>query len=178
MQRNQHSTEFKEQALSKARARGSRTLGAVAAELNMSLGTLKGWLKSPVLDPAGLPHAATLPGDAPARQWSPQQRLLALNESHRLSGPELHAWCREKGLFEHQLVQWRAAFCAAAQPAPAIAAEQRQANTALRELQGLHDKLKQEIHRKDRALAEAAALLVLQKKFQAMVLQQSEEEDK
>jgi len=67
----------------------------------MSLGTLKGWLKTQVLNPAGLPHAATLPGDAPARQWSPQQRLSALNESHRLSGLELHAWCREKGLFEH-----------------------------------------------------------------------------
>ena len=75
-------------------------------------------------------------------------------------------------------MQWRAAFCAAAQPAPANAVQQRQASTTLRELQGRHDKLKQELHRKDRALAEAAALLVLQKKFQAMVLQQSEEEDK
>jgi hypothetical protein len=58
------------------------------------------------------------------------------------------------------------------------AAEQRLANTALRELQGRHDQLQREIRRKDRALAEAAALLVLQKKFQALVLQQSEDEAK
>ena len=45
MQKNQHSPEFIEQALSKARARGSRTLESLATELNMSLGTLKGWLK-------------------------------------------------------------------------------------------------------------------------------------
>ena len=52
------------------------------------------------------------------------------------------------------------------------------ANTSLRELRGRHDQLQREMRRKDRALAEAAALLVLQKKFQALVLQQSEGEDK
>ena len=176
MQRNQHSPEFIEQALSKARARGARTLAAVAAELNMSLGTLKGWLKRSGPTGAGLPHAANLPGDVPAAQWTPGQRLLALNESHALRGPALHAWCREKGLFEHQLVQWRDAFCAATQPSVASVAEQRLANTALRELQGRHDHLQSEIRRKDRALAEAAALLVLQKKFQALVLRFQDED--
>jgi hypothetical protein len=177
MQRNHHSTEFMEQALSKVRARGSRTLGSVAAELNMSLGTLKGWLKKSG-SKAGSRHATSLPGDVPARQWTPDQRLLALNESHSLSGPELHAWCREKGLFEHQLIQWRDAFCAAGDSPAALSGEQRQANAALRELQGRHDQLQREMRRKDRALAEAAALLVLQKKFQALVLAQSEAEDK
>jgi transposase-like protein len=174
MQRNRHSSEFKEQALSKARQRGSRTLESVAGELNLSLGTLKGWLKLSGKHAAGSPHAANLPGDVPARQWSPAQRLLALNQSHTLTGPALHAWCREKGLFEHQLKQWRESFCAAA-PAP----EQRPANAALRELQGQHEQLQRELRRKDKALAEAAALLVLQKKFQALVLRSElEGEDK
>jgi hypothetical protein len=177
MQKNQHSPEFIEQALSKARARGSRTLQSVASELNMSLGTLKGWLKRGRPVGPTLAHAPTLGGDVPAGQWTPAQRLLALNESHALVGQALHAWCREKGLFEHQLIQWREAFCAAAQPAVASLAEQRLANTALRELQGRHDKLQREMRRKDQALAEAAALLVLQKKFRALVLQQSEGED-
>ncbi len=181
MQRDRHSQEFQEQALSKARARGKRTLESVAAELNMPLGTLKGWLKRSGLEGAALPHAATLPGDVPARQWSPAQRLLALQESHALSGSALHAWCREKGLFEHQLKQWRNAFCAVVQTPVVSAAAQRvantAANTALRELQTRHDRLQREMRRKDRALAEAAALLVLQKKFQALVLQQSEGED-
>jgi Transposase len=166
MQRTRHSSGFKEQALSKARQRGSRTLEAVAGELNLSLGTLKGWLKVSAKHAAGSPHAANLPpGDVPARQWSPAQRLVALNQSHGLAGPALHAWCREKGLFEHQLKQWREAFCAiGATNAP----QQRQANAALRELQGQHEQLQRELRRKDKALAEAAALLVLQKKFQAL----------
>ncbi len=180
MQKIQHSPEFIEQALGKARTRDSRTLESVAIELNMSLGTLKGWLKRSRSVGRALPHAATLPGvpgDKPAAQWSPAQRLMALNESHALMGPALHAWCREKGLFEHQLIQWRDAFCATAQPTAASAAEQRLSNTALRELQGRHQRLQSEMRRKDRALAEAAALLVLQKKFQALILK-SQDEDK
>ena len=107
----------------------------------------------------------------------PVQRLLALNESHPLQGPALHAWCREKGLFEHQLVQWRQAFCAATQPGAASAAEQRLANTALRDLQRKHEQLEREMHRKDRALAEAAALLVLQKRFSMALVSRSQGED-
>ena len=168
MQRNQHSTEFKEQALSKARLRGSRTLESVATELNMPLGTLKGWLKRSGSEGAGLAARPSLPGDVPARQWTPGQRLLALQESHVLSGAELHAWCREKGLFEHQLKQWHEAFCTTGGSGAIGSPEQRQANATLRDLQGQNHQLKRELHRKDRALAEAAALLVLQKKFQIL----------
>jgi hypothetical protein len=39
--------------------------------------------------------------DTAAQHWSSAQRLQALLESHALSGVALHAWCREKGLFEH-----------------------------------------------------------------------------
>ena len=156
MQGTPHSPAFKEQALSKARQRGKRTLGSIANELNMSLGTLKGWLKTKRQSPAVPPHAAELPDNVPAHQWSAPQRLLALHESHALSGPALHAWCREKGLFEHQLQQWNQDFCAASAD---NAIPQRQANTALRELQVKHEQLQREMRRKDRALAEAAALL-------------------
>ena len=46
MQRKPHSPEFKEQALAKARDRGTRKLKAAAQEVNIRLATLKGWLKS------------------------------------------------------------------------------------------------------------------------------------
>jgi hypothetical protein len=36
--------------------------------------------------------------------------LAALNESHGLQNQEQYAWCREKGLFEHQLRQWHQEF--------------------------------------------------------------------
>jgi transposase-like protein len=154
MRNKPYTPEFKEQVLIKVRQRGSRTLVDIAEEINISLGTLKGWLRQQ-------PRYTELPSDGPASQWSPEQRLLALHQSHGLSGTTLHAWCREKGLFEYQLQQWSAAFCQALTPTG-------QATTELKALQRNHDQLQKEIRRKDKALAEAAALLVLQKKFRAL----------
>ena len=84
------------------------------------------------------------------------------------TGPTLHAWCREKGLFEHQLKQWREAFCSTGEP------NAHQAKAELRELKDRNEQLRRDLRRKDRALAETAALLVLQKKFRALL----EDEDK
>ena len=106
---------------------------------------------------------ATVPDfSQPIEEHRPAQRLLALNQTHAMSETQLHAWCREKGLFAHQLKAWGEAFCSA------TASESREAKAALRELQVKHDGLQRELRRKERALAEAAALLMLQKKFQAL----------
>ncbi len=163
MQRNRYSSEFKEQALSKARQRGPRTLESVATELNISLGSLKGWLKDSNRQATGSSTVASLPDDTAAQHWSAAQRLQALHESHTLTGAALHTWCREKGLFEHQLKQWSEAFCSTTEADP------RQSRVQLRELRIKNEQLQRDLHRKDRALAETAALLVLQKKFQALL---------
>ncbi|WP_296443202.1 transposase [Rhodoferax sp. UBA5149] len=162
MTKNQYSIEFQEQALSKARQRGTRSVRDVANDLNMAVGTLRKWIsKSNRKDDVSKP-GTQLPDDLPAQSWGPAQRLLALNQTHAMSQTQLHAWCREKGLFEHQLKAWGEAFCSATAP------ESRESRTALRELQVKHDGLQRELRRKEKALAEAAALLVLQKKFQAL----------
>jgi len=162
MTTNRHSIEFQEQALSKVRQRGARSVQDVANDLNMPVGTLRKWLsKSNRKGEVGKP-VSDLPVDLPAQSWSPAQRLLALNQTHGMPETQLHAWCREKGLFEHQLKAWGEAFCSA------TVSESREARTALRELQVKHDGLQRELRRKEKALAEAAALLVLQKKFQAL----------
>ena len=69
MQRNRYSTEFKEQALGKARQRGMRTLKAVANELNISLGSLKGWLKASSHKAADSATLAGLPSDDKATSF-------------------------------------------------------------------------------------------------------------
>jgi transposase-like protein len=173
-----YSAEFKEQALSKARQRGTRTLEAVANELSMSLGTLKRWLKVPGKKKGSTQAMEPLPLDGSASVWTPDQRLQALLESFALSGPALHAWCREKGLFAHQLTQWRESFCSragGASPESLDSRESRESKTALRDLQGKYEVLQRDLRRKERALAEAAALLVLQKKFRALL---GEDEDR
>ena len=162
MNRNQHSDEFREQALSKVRQRGTRSVRDIAEELNMSAGTLRKWWGRSNRAVMEATATAELPSALSAQSWTAAQRLLALHQTHGLSSVALNAWCREKGLFEHQLIAWRDAFCAIAAP------ESRDTKLALRELQSRHDGLQRELRRKEKALAEAAALLVLQKKFQAL----------
>jgi hypothetical protein len=63
-------------------------------------------------------------------------------------------------LFAHHLSGWKAAFCA-----------EGKASHGARELRVLkdeNDRLKRELVRKEKALAEAAALLILQKQFRAL----------
>ena len=168
MNRNQYSNEFREQALRKVRQRGTRSVRDIAEELNMSAGTLRKWWARSNHTLVEATSTAELPSALAAESWTAPQRLLALQQTHGLSDPALHAWCREKGLFEHQLIAWRDAFCAITAP------ESRDTKLALRELQTRHEGLQRELRRKEKALAEAAALLVLQKKFQALW----EDEDK
>ncbi len=164
MRRNLHTLEFREQALIKVRERGTRSVQDVANDLHMAVGTLRKWLsKSSQSKGASSEAPARLPDDLPARSWGACQRLQALLETHALSQTQLHAWCREKGLFEHQLKAWRDAFCSVP------ASDSRETKAALRELQTKHEGLQRDLRRKEKALAEAAALLVLQKKFQALL---------
>ena len=162
MTRNLHSIEFQEQALIKVRERGTRSVQDVANDLNMPVGTLRKWISKSNRKTETASLLVRLPDDLPALLWGPSQRLQALHETHAMDQTQLHAWCREKGLFEHQLKSWRDAFCSAP------VSDSRESKAALRELQVKHEGLQRELRRKEKALAEAAALLVLQKKFQAL----------
>ena len=160
-----HSPEFKEQALLKARHRGTRSVISIADELNMAAGTLRKWLSaSNKISRAASPvPAATAALDGPASGWTPAQRLMALQQSYALDDMARAGWCRQHGVFEHQLAQWHQEFCTLAVPAS------REASGAFRELQRQHEQLQRELRRKEKALAEVAALLVLQKNFQALL---------
>ena len=115
-----------------------------------------GTITSPV------PAAAEL--DGPASAWAPAQRLMALQQSHALDDMARAGWCREHGMFEHQLVQWHQEFCT-----PAVLPGSREAPGALRDLQRQLEQLQRELRRKEKALAEVAAFLVLQKNFQPLL---------
>ena len=73
---------------------------------------------------------------------------------------EVSAYCRERGLYPEQVETWRDACMNANDDAAAQAKQLRQARKA--EQKRLH-KLERELHRKDKALAETAALLALSK---------------
>ncbi|WP_346269042.1 transposase [Burkholderia multivorans] len=154
-----YSAEFKEQALAKVLNRGSRTVGSVADELNMNALTLRKWMR-------GSATAARSSDSGHAKRpedWSLEERLVALHESHGLVDESLNAWCRERGLFAHHLAQWGVDFCVVGR-----AGNRQESAQEIRELKQANVQLQRELNRKEKALAEAAALLVLQKKYRAL----------
>jgi transposase-like protein len=151
-----YSPAFKEEAVRKTLQRGNRTIAEMANELNVPYHSLRNWLRN-----LKMPHLHASPsGEKRAQEWNAQERLQALLDTQHLAEEELNAWCRQRGLFAHQLVAWKAEFCAPAKPM-VDAAEVRKLKEEIVALQ-------RNLRRKDKALSEAAALLVLQKKYQAL----------
>lgn len=147
---------FIEQALVKLFSRGNRTIKSIAEELNVNFYTLKNWMKGKSVNNLNI----TATKEKRPQDWCAEEQLVALHETHGLTGEALQAWCRERGLFAHHLTGWKTAFCA----------EGKTVSNAqeLRLMKGENEQLKRELTRMEKALAEAAALLVLQKKFRAL----------
>ena len=155
--RARHSPAFVEQALVKVFSRGGRSVQAVADDINVNYHTLKNWMVRKVVTEKNTPAAK----EKRPQDWSAPEQLLALHESHGMPVEALSAWRREHGIFPHHLTEWQAAFCTDRKSAPAD-------SKALRSLKDDNERLQREVLRKDKALAEAAALLILQKKFRAL----------
>ena len=99
-----------------------------------------------------------------AQQTSAGARLDAVITTAAMNEVCKSTWCREHGVYPGELEQWRLnAMTALAEPEEARASPQatRQDKKRIKELE-------RELLRKDRALAETAALLVLSKKVAAI----------
>lgn len=74
------------------------------------------------------------------------------------------AWCRENGMYPQELEQWRLTATQALADPGETRASPSQTKADRRRIK----ELERELHRKEKALAEAAALLVLRKKLAAI----------
>jgi transposase-like protein len=153
-----YSEEFKEQALAKVLQRGDKSIQLIADELTISVFTLKGWLKQSRSTPTTDMIKHQRPQD-----WTREQRFEALVSSAGFEGEALNAFCRERGLFTHHLEAWKQDFIKPLEATLKI----RASHQAVKPLQDEIVQLKKDLQRKEKALAEAAALLILQKKYQA-----------
>ena len=91
-------------------------------------------------------------------------KLRLVMESAALTGEALGEFLRREGVHEAQLVEWRQRATSAATDALKDAKRKRADTTP--EARRIRE-LESELRRKDKALAEAAALLVLKKKWTA-----------
>lgn len=95
------------------------------------------------------------------KDWTPEEKLQAVVEASQLSDADLGVYLRQKGLHESHLKQWRQEMIGGLQSQAAHKKAKAKSEDTRRIQQ-----LERELHRKDKALAETAALLVLKKKVQ------------
>lgn len=153
-----YSIEMKEAVIQKALL-GQKTQREVAQDAGIGLSTLRNWLKQyRTTGTTPLSKKEKRPTD-----WTAEERFNAIIETSPLTDEERAAWCRKHGLFTHHIEQWKADALAATQPRPSkgLSMEERRLKKEIADL-------KKELNRKDKALAETAALLVLKKKAQSI----------
>lgn len=98
-----------------------------------------------------------------AERWSGEEKFAMVVETVALSEAERGQYCRKRGLYPEQLQAWRRA-CEQANAGKAALRPKTEAQADQRRIR----ELERELSRKEKALAEAAALLVLRKKAQAI----------
>ena len=130
----------------------SASLADVAQEFGVSTKTLEKWRDALLLQPAG------------KKQWTPAARFEALLTTATMNEQERSAWCRANGVFPQQLVEWRQSATEALGAPQTERSSPAQAKADRRRIQ----ELERDLRRKEKALAETAALLVLSKKLEAI----------
>jgi len=95
------------------------------------------------------------------KDWTAEERMTALIETGSMNAEDCAAWCRKKGIFTHNLDQWKKDAISAMSLRP-----NKKQSINEKNLKKENRILKKELSRKEKALAETAALLVLKKKVQ------------
>lgn len=97
--------------------------------------------------------------------WSSEVRFAIVLETATMDEAQLSEYCRQKGLYVEQVAQWKQNCLRANAYADTVkqaqSARHKQDKKRIKELE-------KELNRKEKALAETAALLVLRKKFNAL----------
>ena len=138
----------------------SATVEAVAREIGVGVATLERWRSDALSRPAR------------ERAWTAAARFEAVLTTATLDEAARNAWCREHGIYPQDLAQWRQA----ATQALATPEETRASPLQTKQDRRRIKELERELRRKEKALAEAAALLVLSKKLEAIFPKDKDED--
>lgn len=160
-----YSKEFKESIIARMFPPENASVAELAQETGIPKDTLYTWR----LKYRNNHSAGKNSGQASSR-FSNEDKLAIIIETASLNEVELGEYCRRKGLYPEQIAGWKKAFITAS--TSPVKAEREQ----VREQSKTIKKLQSELNRKEKALAETAALLVLEKKFQALLEKKREDE--
>ncbi len=153
---NKYTQDQKNQAVQMMSAPANKGVKVVSETLNIPEATLYLWRKEARIADALLPEF----GKAP-EQWTAAAKFGIVMEAAGLNEAELGKYCREKGLLSEQINRWRTEVMAVLASKPINAAEKAADKKRIKELE-------RDLRRKEKALAETAALLVLSRKYETL----------
>ncbi len=155
-----YTEEFKEQVVRKMMPPNARSVADVHRETGINGATLYNWRDKYRDKGNAVPADPSNP-----ENWSGENKLAVLIETAALNEQELSEYCRRKGLYVEQIARWKEAAIAGNESNERLTKAERQ---ELQKERKKSRRLEKELNRKERALAETAALLVLKKKAQAI----------
>ncbi len=162
-----YTASFRSRMVQRMAGPESITAYALARDVGVSVGALSRWLRD-----AGTIGDMSKVNAAKSKRRTPKEKVRLVMKAENLGDDELGGFLRREGIYGQQLTEWREKLTTAGLVALEGANRKKSEQTPeAREIR----KLKIELDRKTRALAEAAALLVLKKKLDAYYL--GEEED-
>ena len=154
-----YSAEFKASIIAKMLPPQNRPVPELARATQIPRDTLYSWRTQALKAGGDLVSVPT-----PDERDSAEKFAIVVETAH-LNAEELSTYCRRQGLYSEQIEVWRTACVQANAPVGGQAERAQRRTDQVRIKQ-----LEQEVGRKDKALAEAAALLMLQKKVRQLLM--------
>jgi transposase len=155
-----YTKEFKEAIIKRMMPPNNEPVKAISEETGVTEVTLYKWRRE------SRNNGNATPGDGQgSEKWNSEDKFLIVMETFSMNQVELAEYCRKKGLYKDQIEAWRSA-CLSANGRESD--QTKQLNQKLKEEKKRAKTIEQDLRKKEKALAEAAALLLLRKKAQAI----------
>jgi transposase-like protein len=161
-----YSEEFKNSMIARMLPPNNEPVSKIAKETNVRIATLHKWKKEHIKSGEPIKSSDT-------DRWSSQEKFMVVMETAGMNEVELSKYCRQKGIYPNQVKDWKDVCM---QANGGIAQEASRLNKEMKDKKKAIKALEKEIQRKDKALAETAAVLVLRKKLNALLGTDDEEE--
>lgn len=163
MVRQKCSEDFKDTIIRKVLNRGEKTMTEICLQEGLPLSSVSTWMRK----------RANVSGMTKSRssvRWTADEKLRILIQSNGLSEEELGVFLRKEGVHSQEICEWRTDVL------KTLGSVSGKSNGRKDERDQRIRELEKDLSRKDKALAEASALLILQKKVNLIWGSKSEEE--
>ena len=160
-----YSPGFRSSVVRKTLDDSGRSVAEVSRETGVSYATVRSWIKKYRLGKLDVDDATGMTPD----QRNPGEKLTLLLESKTLEEDQRGEWLRQHGLHSEHLPLWEQELTAV------MNNKQTDLNQKNNELKKENRRLQRELTQKEKALAEAAVLLTLKKKFRNLFSTEDEE---